>query len=135
MKPLALVAAMVIALLLPRTALSQGAEIEGVITSQIEAFKADDLDTAFSFASPMIQNLFGSPERFGEMVQNGYPMVLRPDDMRFLGLTLEGSEIRQRVMIRDGAGRLHFLDYYMVPGDDGWLINGVRFVEPPTPSA
>jgi hypothetical protein len=34
-------------------------------------------------------------------------------------------------MIRDGEGRLHFLDYQMLPTEDGWQINGVMIVQAP----
>ena len=53
-------------------------EIRGVIQSQLDAFLADDVNTAFTFAAPNIKRMFGSAENFGRMVQNGYPMVWRP---------------------------------------------------------
>ena len=60
--------------------------IELTIEGQIEAFLADDFSSAFTYASPNIRELFGSAERFGAMVRNGYPMVWRPDEFRFLEL-------------------------------------------------
>ena len=50
---------------------AQQDEIRGVISAQVEAFLANDFATAFSFASPSIKGLFGSPERFGQMVRQG----------------------------------------------------------------
>src|SRR5215475_996885 len=41
--------------------------IQGVITSQLEAFKRDDAATAFSFASPAIQQMFHTPGEFMQM--------------------------------------------------------------------
>ena len=55
-----------------------------MISEQIDALRADDFATAFTFASPGIQRMFGSPARFGAMVREGYPMVRRPRDVRFL---------------------------------------------------
>ena len=52
--------------------------IESTIQNQFDAFLKDDVGTAFSFASPNIKGLFGTPENFGPMVRNGYPMVWRP---------------------------------------------------------
>ena len=46
-----------------------------VISDQIAAFQQDDFETAFTYASPMIKGIFGTPERFGQMVREGYPMV------------------------------------------------------------
>jgi len=106
-------------------------EIQGVIARQIEAFQADDFDTAFNFASPMIKGIFGTPERFGAMVRGGYPMVWRPGDVRFLGLDGADGVQRQTVRITDRAGQEHFLEYEMIPTGEGWQINGVRFLEAP----
>ena len=102
-----------------------GAAIREVISRQIEAFKADDFATAFGFASPAIKEIFGSPERFGAMVREGYPMVWRPGDLRFRELREEGGRTVQSVLATDQAGALYVLEYEMVPGPEGWQINGV----------
>ncbi|WP_116599487.1 DUF4864 domain-containing protein [Primorskyibacter marinus] len=105
--------------------------IKDVISSQLEAFRQDDFARAFSFASPSIQGMFGSPENFGGMVQNGYPMVWRPGRVDFLELRqIEGS-LWQKVQIVDQSGRVHLLDYQMVEGRDGWRIGGVQMLELP----
>ena len=44
------------------------AEIRDIITRQLEAFQQDDFATAFTFASPALQGIFQTPERFGDMV-------------------------------------------------------------------
>jgi hypothetical protein len=100
--------------------------IENTISSQIEAFRSDDFDMAFTFASPNIQGMFGTPERFGAMVRNGYPMVWRPGEFRFLELREIAGNLWQKVFIRDAAGTIHILDYQMIEGDGGWRINGVQ---------
>jgi hypothetical protein len=99
-----------------------------VIEAQIAAFLADDFAAAFDFASPAIRAIFGTPERFGQMVMQGYPMVHRPADLRFLEQAERGGAIYQRVLITDAAGRLHLLEYEMIPGGSGFVINGVRIV-------
>ena len=43
---------------------AQDTEIQRVISGQINAFLADDFDTAFTFAAPNIVNLFGTADRF-----------------------------------------------------------------------
>lgn len=106
-------------------------DVTGVIQSQIEAFQADDFDTAFTFAAPGIKRMFGSSERFGMMVQQGYPMVWRPGRVDYLDLREGPTGPVQRVMITDQAGRTHLLDYYMSRSDGGWQISGVQFVQAP----
>ena len=114
---------------------AQEADIQSTISSQIEAFLADDFGQAFTYASPNIQGLFGSPERFGSMVQQGYPMVWRPDDVRYLELRERGGSLWQKVQITDQGGGLHILDYQMIETENGWKINGVQLLPSPDVSA
>lgn len=100
--------------------------IQSVISSQIAAFQADDFSKAFTFASPTIQQIFGSPEQFGTMVREGYPMVWRPSEVTFLSVETIDGLLWQTVMVRDQAGAVHLLDYQMVELEDGWKINAVR---------
>ncbi len=105
------------------------AAVQSVISSQIEAFEADDFTEAFTFASPMIRQIFETPENFGTMVQHGYPMVWRPAEVRFLSLDAIDGKLWQSVMIRDQNGGLHILEYQMVELENGWKINAVRMRE------
>jgi hypothetical protein len=114
---------------------AQDDEIRGAIGAQIEAFKADDFDQAFTYASPLIQGLFGDSDRFGLMVRNGYPMVWRPDQVRYLDLREIAGNLWQRIMITDQAGVVHLLDYHMIQVDGAWRINGVQLLPPPKASA
>ena len=102
--------------------------IETVIQQQFDAFRAEDVGTAFSFASPNIKGMFGTPENFGRMVRNGYPMVWRPAEVQFLDLREVAGNLWQRVMVTDQAGRTHLLDYQMVETGQGWQINGVQIL-------
>jgi len=106
-------------------------DIQATIGAQIDAFKADDFARAFSFASPMIQSMFGTSERFGAMVRNGYPMVWRPAEVRYLDLEQRGESLYQQVMIRDLSGGVHVLEYQMIRNAAGWRINGVRVLRAP----
>lgn len=121
----------VLSVMLVGGALGQAADIKGTISSQIEAFKSDDFATAFGFASPGIRSIFRTPENFGRMVTQGFPMVWRPAEVEFLGLADEGGVLRQRVRIVDGRGMVHVLDYFMIETGEGWRINGVEFVPQP----
>jgi hypothetical protein len=106
----------------------QTAGHRAVIEAQIAAFLADDFVAAFDFASPNIRAIFQNPERFGQMVAQGYPMVHRPSNLRFLEQSERGGAIVQRVMITDGGGRLHVVEYEMIEAADTFLINGVRII-------
>ena len=99
--------------------------IEDVIASQLDAFNDRDIETAWSFASPMIQGLFGNPQNFGTMVEQGYPMVWTNADVQFLELREIAGQFYQEVMVRDANGQRHVMEYAMVETATGWLINGV----------
>ncbi len=104
-------------------------DIQGVIANQVEAMRADDFASAFTYASPNIKGIFGTPERFGQMVRQGYPMVYRPKDIRFLDLRTVAGLLYQRVLVTDAEGRIHMLDYQMIETPDGWQINGVQLLK------
>ena len=102
--------------------------IEETIARQIDAFKADDFAAAFSFASDGIRQMFGTPERFGQMVQNGYPMVYRPGEINFLELREAHGGLWQTVELRDRAGLYHVLAYEMIEVGAAWKIDAVRYM-------
>lgn len=114
---------------------AQERDIQAVITQQIEAFQVDDFARAFTYASPNIQGFFGTSERFGQMVMSGYPMVHRPDAVRYLELREIAGNLWQRVMITDPAGVIHMLDYQMKMIDGMWRINGVQILPAPGDTA
>jgi len=107
---------------------AQGADIQSTIGNQIEAFQADDFETAFDFASPNLQQLFGSSENFRSMVTRGYPMVWKPAEVRYLELAEVGGSFFQKVLIKDQEGIVHILGYRMLETDMGWKINGVQLL-------
>jgi len=114
---------------------AQSDDIQGVIASQIEAFKVDDFVTAFTYASPTIKRLFGTPERFGAMVQQGFPMVWRPADVTYLAQEMRDGMTYQNVLIKDGSGGLFTFEYEMIETENGWQINGVRPLQDPPVAA
>jgi hypothetical protein len=63
-------------------AFAQEVEIAETINGQMEAFRGQDVVGAFAYASPLIQGIFGTPENFGKMVEQGYPMVWTPGRCR-----------------------------------------------------
>lgn len=103
--------------------------ITQTIQQQLSAFQADDFEQAFSYASPMIKEIFRTPQNFGAMVQRGYPMVHRPSDVRFLELRDEAGQLIQKVQVTDASGQTHLLDYNMIELETGWKINGVQLLK------
>lgn len=114
---------------------AQNPAIEGTIQSQIDAFVADDFERAFGFASNNIRGLFGTSERFGQMVRQGYPMVWRPGEVQYLDLRNIDGRLWQKVMIVDQAGVPHLLDYQMIETPEGWRINAVQILRAPSVGA
>ena len=53
------------------------ARFQEIISSQIEAFRADDGSRAYSFAAPSIRSKFQTSEIFMTMVRRGYPEAAR----------------------------------------------------------
>ena len=125
------VVALVIGGLGPVRAGADSAAIEQVIEDQMNAFRAGDPVAAFEFASPNIRGLFGTPENFGRMVRQGYPMVWRPGQVAFLDLQTFAGLIVQRVQITDRQGRPHVLGYLMTETESGWQISGVQILPAP----
>jgi hypothetical protein len=123
--------AVLLAAALAVPAVAQEAPIQETIQSQIEAFQADDFARAFTYASPTIKGMFGTPENFGAMVKQGYPMVYRPSEVQMMELREVAGNLWQRVRITDRAGAGWYLDYMMVETAEGWQINAVQILPAP----
>ena len=105
--------------------------IEQVIASQIDAFRHDDGDGAFGFASPTLREMFGDTATFMAMVRRGYPQVYRPRDYSFDGLVDMNGSIVQRVEIVGPDGTTALALYTMEHEPDGsWKIAGCQIAEP-----
>jgi len=126
---------MVLIVLTTLGATAQQADIESTITGQFEAFKADDFEGAFQFASPNLQMMFRSAENFKRMVTAGYPMVWKHSEFRFLDLREAAGTLWQKVQVTDLKGFTYLLDYQMVETPDGWRIAAVQLLDPPSVSA
>ncbi|MEL7090835.1 MAG: DUF4864 domain-containing protein [Pseudomonadota bacterium] len=127
----ALVMGLALALGMAVSAAAQDADIESVISEQLNAFEQDDFDQAFTYAAPNIRQIFRTPENFGTMVRRGYPMVWRPGTVTFLELERRGVGFVQTVQIEDAEGVLHFLAYAMMETGEGWKIAGVSIITAP----
>ena len=100
-------------------------EVQDTISSQIDAFKQNDIKKAYTFAAPNIQAQFPSPEVFGLMVRNGYPVIWRPKSFKFTKFQDLGNKSIQRVLFQSYNGSLEIYDYILEKYDDLWKIAGV----------
>jgi len=120
----------------PPLAPADATAIREVIQNQIEAFRRDDGATAFGYASPMIQEKFGDPGNFMNMVRSGYPQVYRPKTVEFEELSVEEVGPVQNVLVVGPDGIPVLAIYLMQRQPDGsWRINGVYLTRIPDQSA
>lgn len=106
---------------------SEIARLQGVIAAQVAAFQDNDFETAFSFASPGIQQIFGTPERFAAMVALGYGPIFKTLDYEFADL-IGNARTPVQVVVFTGADLRSILAFYrmvLLPGL-GWRIDGVQ---------
>jgi ABC-type transporter MlaC component len=95
------------------------------IMKQLEAFRRDDYDAAYVFASTEIKQMFDR-HAFERMVKGGYPEIARSTSA-VVSRTEEGPDggvfVQLRIRGANGSG----IDalYQMVPERDGWKVNGV----------
>lgn len=107
------------------------AEIRAVINRQIDAFRRDDARGAFALASPAVQQTFGTPERFLDVVRAAYRPVYRPAALVFLEPVVLGDDAVQPVQVTDSAGTLWLAYYAMQRQRDGsWRANGCHLAPP-----
>lgn len=116
---------------------AEAAEFQRIITSQLDAFTADDGAAAYGFAAPNIQRLFPTPEVFMSMVQKGYAPVYRRQSYSFGRIGNEmGGQPTQHVTIIDANGKAWTALYAMERQPDGsWKISGCSLVEAPAADA
>lgn len=104
----------------------EAAAFREVVSAQVEAFRADAWDRAFSYASPDIRVMFGDVARFRSMVMGAYEAVARPQVFEFEEATmLDGRPTQPAFVIGpDGVARRAL--YFMEQQPDGsWKIDGV----------
>ena len=104
-------------------------EVRYTISSQIEAFKDNDVKKAYTFAAPNIQALFPSPDIFGLMVRNGYPIIWKPKSYKFTTFKDLGNSCIQRVLFQSYNGSLESYDYILEKNGNLWKIAGVLTIK------
>lgn len=102
--------------------------VTDVIEEQLDAFLDRDAPRAFSYASPQIQGMFGTPLNFAMMVERGYPSLWSPGAVEFSDRYEQGARVRQTVIVTGPDGKRLAYEYDMLRLNEDWKINGVRLV-------
>lgn len=110
--------------------------IRETIQSQVEAFRRDDGEAAFGYASPEIRRMFGTSDVFMDMVRQGYQPVYRPRVFDFREIVDLQGQVTQKVHVVGPDGRPVTALYPMTRLPDGtWRINGCYLQAPDEHSA
>jgi len=115
---------------------SEVSAIRTVIQRQLDAFRADDGETAFGFAAPSIRELFGSADNFMAMVRSGYAPVYRPRAVEFRKMIdVEGMPAQQVYLVGPDGNPVIALYVMERQADGRWLIAGCYLLKAPDISA
>jgi hypothetical protein len=130
MRAVALLAFALLAFATPATAGDNVAAAQGVIRAQEQAFARDDAASAYSYAAPVIHQLFPRADIFMTMVQNQYAPVYRHRKFEFDEARTDGNWVAQRVHIIDANGEAWEALYTLEQQADGsFEITGCRLLK------
>jgi hypothetical protein len=121
MRSFAILVAILIGLGSPALADDDVATAQGVIRSQEQAFSHDDAAAAYSYAAPVLQQMFQQPDIFMYMVQKNYAPVYRHKSFEFGESRAAEGKIAQRVHIIDANGEAWEALYTLEQQSDGSL--------------
>lgn len=103
--------------------------ILATIQAQLDAFQLDDWSRAFSFATPRLREMFGTPQNFMAMVRGGYMPVYRPQSVEFLDSRVVAGRTGQAVRFVGPDGVAVIAIYTMEKQPDGsWRIAAVQLI-------
>jgi len=95
------------------------------VIQQLEAFRRDDYDTAYTFASDSIREMFDR-QAFEQMVKGGYPEIARSTFAHVAESRLgPDGHVYLRVKIRGANGKSIEAVYDMIWEGGRFRINGV----------
>jgi hypothetical protein len=106
---------------------SDARAVRQVIEAQLDAFRKDDGERAFGLVTVGIRDIFGTAQKFMEMVRKSYPVVYRPKSVLFEAPVLVEGQVVQPVRMTDDEGRGWVAIYPMQrQPDGGWKTNGCQ---------
>ncbi len=94
------------------------------VVKQLEAFRRNDYDAAFTFASGMIHGQFDRQD-FETMVRHGYPEIARSAFAAVVKTELDSPGLAYVTVKIRGANGQSIEALYELVWEDGWKINGV----------
>ncbi len=98
------VVAILVCLLPQAKATDDVADGQKIIRAQEQAIARDDASGAYSYASPVLQTIFGEPDIFLQMVRRNYAPVYRHRSFEFGEGRASDGNIAQIVFITDADG-------------------------------
>ena len=105
------------------------AAVRDVIDGQIQAFRVDDHQSAYSFAAPSVREAFPTEEMFITMVRNQYQPLYRPVSYTFGRSSLDDDEVLQELLVTDANRQLWQVVYTLVRQQDkSWKITNVMML-------
>lgn len=108
------------------------AAIRNMIIGQIDAFRKDDAEKAFSFAAPKIKEIFRTPEVFLHMVRKSYQSVYRPRTYKFRTIQSIDGKVVQPVTVVGPTGITETALYIMeIQPDGSWRIGACIMAQEP----
>lgn len=114
--------------------MADGAEAwQGVITSQIEAFRHKDAAGAFQYASAAFQTGFPSAEAFFvAIVSSGYAPIMESRSHSFGEFQKLGeTSVLQEVKFVGNDQSLYEAFYQLTEESAGWRVQGVQLLKQP----
>lgn len=94
------------------------------VMKQLEAFRRDDFDTAFTFASQTIRAQFDRPS-FETMVRRGYPEIARSTFAAVTKTELPSEGVAYVTVKIRGANGQSIEALYELTWEGDWKISGV----------
>ena len=108
------------------------ADIRNLIIGQIDAFRKDDAEKAFSFAAPELKKIFRTPDVFLYMVRKSYKSVYRPQKFDFRAIQRIDGKVVQPVTVIGPSGVTETALYIMEIQPDGtWRIGACIMAQEP----
>jgi len=103
--------------------------IRKIIQAQVDAFRRDKGELAFSYAAPPIREHFKTAENFMRVVKTSYHAVYRPASMAFIDASVDAGTPIQVVQFSDADGAV-WIGFYSMQRqpDKSWKINGCQLV-------
>jgi hypothetical protein len=100
------------------------AAIGATVSTQLDAFAADDFPLAYAMTSPFFRRLL-APDAFEALIRDTYPELVGNDGHRLDGCRSRGRRGFLIVGVRAGTQEI-VLRYDLSEEEDGWRIDGAR---------